>query len=31
VLHNYVSKRITPLQERTHPVWLYTEVNNVTL
>jgi hypothetical protein len=29
VLHDYVSKRITPLQERTHPAWLYTGVNDV--
>jgi hypothetical protein len=25
-----VSKRIAPLQERTHPAWLYTGVNDVT-
>jgi hypothetical protein len=30
VLHDYVSKRIMPLQERTRPTWLYTEVNDVT-
>jgi hypothetical protein len=30
VLHDYVSKRITPLQERTCPAWLYTGVNDVT-
>jgi hypothetical protein len=30
VMHDYVSKRITPLQERTRPVWLYTGVNDVT-
>jgi hypothetical protein len=30
VLHDYVSKRIAPLQERNHPAWLYTGVNNVT-
>jgi hypothetical protein len=30
VLYDYVSKRITPLQERTCPVWLYTGVNDVT-
>jgi hypothetical protein len=29
VLHDYVLKRITPLQERTHLVWLYTKVNDV--
>jgi hypothetical protein len=26
VLHDYVSKRIVPLQERTRPAWLYTGV-----
>jgi hypothetical protein len=30
VLHDYVSKCIVPLQERTHSVWLYTGVNDVT-
>jgi hypothetical protein len=30
VLHDYVSKRIVPLQERTHPTWLYTGVNDIT-
>jgi hypothetical protein len=30
VLHDYVSKRIMPLQERPRPVWLYTGVNDVT-
>jgi hypothetical protein len=30
VLHDYVSKHIMPLQERTHPTWLYIEVNDVT-
>jgi hypothetical protein len=30
VLHDYVSKHITPLQEHTHPTWLYIEVNDVT-
>jgi hypothetical protein len=30
VLHDYVSKRIMPLQERTRPTWLYTGVNDVT-
>jgi hypothetical protein len=29
VLHDYVSKRIAPLQERTHPTWLCTGVNDV--
>jgi hypothetical protein len=29
VLHDYVSKRIMPLQERTRPAWLYTGVNDV--
>jgi hypothetical protein len=30
VLHDFVSKRITPLQVRTHLAWLYTRVNDVT-
>jgi hypothetical protein len=30
VMHDFVSKRITPLQERTRPAWLYTGVNDVT-
>jgi hypothetical protein len=30
VLYDYVSKRITPLQERTRLAWLYTGVNDVT-
>jgi hypothetical protein len=30
VLHDYVSKRITPLQERTRLAWLYTRVNDIT-
>jgi hypothetical protein len=30
VLHDYVSKHIMPLQERTRPTWLYTGVNDVT-
>jgi hypothetical protein len=30
VLHDYMSKRITPLQERTRLAWLYTGVNDVT-
>jgi hypothetical protein len=30
VLHDYVSKCIVPLQEHTHPTWLYTGVNNIT-
>jgi hypothetical protein len=29
VLHDYASRRITPLQERTRPTWLYTGVNIV--
>jgi hypothetical protein len=29
VLHDYMLKRITPLQERTHPAWLHNRVNNV--
>jgi hypothetical protein len=30
VLHDYVSKCIAPLQERTHPACLYIGVNDVT-
>jgi hypothetical protein len=30
VLHDYVSKRITSLQEHARPTWLYTRVNDVT-
>jgi hypothetical protein len=30
VLHDYLSKHITPLQERTRPVWMYTKVNDAT-
>jgi hypothetical protein len=30
VLHDYVLKCITPLQEHTRPAWLYTGVNDVT-
>jgi hypothetical protein len=30
VLHDYVSKRIAPIQERIRPTWLYTGVNDVT-
>jgi hypothetical protein len=30
VLHDYLSKRITPLQACTRPVWVYTRVNNTT-
>jgi hypothetical protein len=30
VLHDYVSKCIMPLQERTCLAWLYTGVNNIT-
>jgi hypothetical protein len=30
VLHDYVLKRIAPLQERTRLAWLYTGVNDVT-
>jgi hypothetical protein len=30
VLHDYVSKLIVPLQERTLPAWLYTRVNDLT-
>jgi hypothetical protein len=29
VMHDFVSKHITPLQERTRPAWLYTRVNDV--
>jgi hypothetical protein len=30
LLHDYVSKRIAPLRERTRLAWLYTRVNDVT-
>jgi hypothetical protein len=30
VLHDYMLKHITPLQERTRPTWLYIGVNDVT-
>jgi hypothetical protein len=30
LLHDYVSKRIAPLQEHTRPALLYTRVNDVT-
>jgi hypothetical protein len=30
VLHEFLSKRITPLQERTLLAWLYTRENDVT-
>jgi hypothetical protein len=30
VLHDYVSKCIVPLQQRTYLAWLYTRVNDVT-
>jgi hypothetical protein len=30
VLYDYVSERITPLQEHTRPTWLYTGVNDFT-
>jgi hypothetical protein len=29
MMYDYVSKRITPLQEHTYPTWLYTRVNDV--
>jgi hypothetical protein len=30
VLHNFLSKRITPLQDRSHrPAWMYTGVNDI--
>jgi hypothetical protein len=29
MLHDYMSKRIAPLQERTRLAWLYTRVNDV--
>jgi hypothetical protein len=30
VLHDFMSKRIAPLQERTRPAWLYIGVNDIT-
>jgi hypothetical protein len=30
VLHDYVLKHVTPLQERTRPAWLHNRVNDVT-
>jgi hypothetical protein len=30
VLHDFLSKRLTPLQDRSHrPAWMYTGVNNI--
>jgi hypothetical protein len=29
VLHDFLSKRLTPLQDRPHPTWMYTGVNNI--
>jgi hypothetical protein len=30
VLHNFLSKRLTPLQDRSHrPAWMYTGVNDI--
>jgi hypothetical protein len=30
VMHEYLSKRIVPLQASTHPTWVYTRVNDTT-
>jgi hypothetical protein len=30
VLHNYLSKRIAPLQAHTRPAWVYTRLNDTT-
>jgi hypothetical protein len=30
VLHDFLLKHITPLQEHAHPTWMYTEVNDTT-
>jgi hypothetical protein len=30
VMYDFLSKCIAPLQERSHPTWLYTGVNNST-
>jgi hypothetical protein len=30
VMRDFLSKRITPLQERARPVWLYTGENDAT-
>jgi hypothetical protein len=30
VLHNFLSKRIAPLQDHARPVWLYTSLKNTT-
>jgi hypothetical protein len=29
VLHDFLSKRLTPLQDRPHPTWMYTGLNNI--
>jgi hypothetical protein len=29
VLHDFLSKRLAPLQDRPRPVWMYTGVNNI--
>jgi hypothetical protein len=30
VMHDFLSKRIAPLQDRSRPAWLYTGVNDTT-
>jgi hypothetical protein len=30
VLHDFLSRRITPLQDHAHPTWLYTREGNTT-
>jgi hypothetical protein len=29
VLHDFLSKRLAPLQDRDHPAWMYTRVNDI--
>jgi hypothetical protein len=29
VLHDFLSKRLAPLQDRSHPAWMYTGVNDI--
>jgi hypothetical protein len=29
VLHDFLSKCLTPLQDRPHPAWMYTGVNDI--
>jgi hypothetical protein len=29
VLHDFLSKHLVPLQDRLHPAWMYTEVNDI--